>query len=63
MLAPMAARLPLPFVCLIGVLLALAGCSRPPPFAQLSGVLLAPQLDEVSGMAASRTFADTLANI
>ena len=56
----MAARLPLPLVSLIGVLLALAGCSRPPPFAQLSGVLLAPQLDEVSGMAASRTFPDTL---
>ena len=56
----MAARLPLPFLSLFGVLLALAGCDRPPPFAQLSGVLLAPQLDEVSGMAASHTFPDTL---
>jgi hypothetical protein len=60
MLATMASRPTLPLLSLFGVLLALAACSRPPPFAQLSGVMLAPQLDEVSGMAASRTFADTL---
>lgn len=46
---------------LLAVALAAAGCSEPPPpFAQLSGLILAPQLDEISGLAASRTHADTL---
>jgi hypothetical protein len=41
--------------------LALAGCNAsPPPFAQLSGLILAPRLDEISGMAASRAHDDTL---
>ena len=38
-----------------------AGCSAPPPpFAQLSGLIVAPQLDELSGLAASRVHDDTL---
>lgn len=42
-------------------LLALAGCARPqPPFAQLSGLLLDSQLDEVSGLAASHRHSDVL---
>ena len=45
---------------LLGVMLAVAGCGQAPPFAQLSGLILAQQLDEVSGMAASRSHADTL---
>ncbi len=41
--------------------LALAGCNAsPPPFAQLSGLIIAPGLDEISGMATSRAHADTL---
>jgi hypothetical protein len=34
--------------------LLLACAAQPPPFAQLSGMLLAAQLDEISGLAASR---------
>lgn len=46
---------------LLGFALAAAGCSAPPPpFAQLSGLVLAPQLDELSGLAASRAHPDTL---
>lgn len=46
---------------LAATMLALAGCgASPPPFAQLSGLILAPQLDEISGMAASRAHDDTL---
>jgi hypothetical protein len=46
---------------LLAAALAIAGCSAsPPPFAQLSGLILAPQLDEVSGLAASRTHPGTL---
>jgi hypothetical protein len=37
-----------------------AGCSDPPPFAQLSGLMLDAQLDEVSGLAASHRHPDTL---
>ncbi len=51
------------FPALVSVLLAmmLAGCSTPPPpFVQLSGLITAPQLDEVSGLAASRVHPDTL---
>ncbi|HSR65915.1 MAG TPA: hypothetical protein VLM17_09995 [Xanthomonadaceae bacterium] len=47
----------------LSILLAvlLAGCGvRPLPFAQLSGLLVDPQLDEVSGLAASRAHPDTL---
>ena len=41
--------------------LALAGCARSqPPFAQLSGLLLDSQLDEVSGLAASHRHGDVL---
>ena len=53
-----------PSLVLVSVLLAMtlapAGCSAPPPFAQLSGLIIAPQLDELSGIAASRAHADTL---
>lgn len=39
----------------------LAACSAPQaPFAQLSGLMLDAQLDEISGLAASRQHADTL---
>lgn len=42
-------------------LLALAGCARSErPFAQLSGLLLDSQLDEVSGLAASHGHGDVL---
>ena len=46
---------------LAGALAALAaGCNAPPPFTQLSGLMLDAQLDEVSGLAASRRHPDTL---
>lgn len=46
---------------LAALLLTLAACSAPqPPFAQLSGLVLDAQLDEISGLAASRQHADTL---
>jgi hypothetical protein len=53
---PNAARLAL------AVLLAAAAtaCDRPPPFAQISGLVLDAQLDEISGMAASRRDDDVL---
>lgn len=63
MLAAMASRV-FPSLMLVSVLLAMTlaagGCSAPPPFAQLSGLIIAPQLDELSGIAASRAHADTL---
>jgi hypothetical protein len=37
-----------------------AGCSAPPPFTQLSGLMLDAQLDEVSGLAVSSRHPDTL---
>lgn len=46
---------------LIAALLALAGCARSErPFAQLSGLLLDSQLDEISGLAASHRHDDVL---
>lgn len=46
---------------LAATLAASAGCGAPPPpFAQLSGLILDPQLDEISGLAASHTHVDTL---
>jgi hypothetical protein len=61
MLVAMARPVPLSFLwSLLGLLLAVAGCEQEPPFAQLSGLILAQQLDEISGMAASRAHADTL---
>jgi hypothetical protein len=40
--------------------LACAACDSPPPFVQLSGLVLDPQLQEISGVAASRLHDDTL---
>ncbi|MDB6163718.1 MAG: putative integral rane domain protein [Xanthomonadaceae bacterium] len=58
MLARMPARaFPSPLALLLCA--ALAGCSQPPPFAQLAGLIVAPQLNELSGMAASRVDPDT----
>ena len=47
---------------LLAAMLALAAaCSAPPPpFAQVSGLVLSPRLDEISGLAASRVHPDTL---
>lgn len=57
----MALRLsPLLVTVLLAATLSVAGCSAPPPFAQLSGLIISPQLDELSGLAASRVHADTL---
>ncbi len=60
----MAVRPILPMILrfvLAGALAALAaGCNAPPPFTQLSGLMLDAQLDEVSGLAASRRHPDTL---
>ena len=47
-------------VLLAGALLGVGGCGEPPPFAQLSGLILAPQLDEISGLATSHAHPDTL---
>jgi hypothetical protein len=44
----------------LALCLLLGGCSEPPPFAQLSGLILDPHLDEISGLAASRGHSDTL---
>ena len=45
----------------VATLLAAPGCSAPPPpFAQLSGVILDTRLADLSGLAASRGHADTL---
>jgi len=52
---------PAPTAVVLAALLAmLAGCGAPPPFAQLSGLMLDAQLDEVSGLAASLRHDDTL---
>lgn len=52
---------PLPTALIAAALLALAACARPEqPFAQLSGLLLDSQLDEVSGLAASHRHGDVL---
>ena len=40
--------------------LACAACDAPPPFVQLSGLVLDARLQEISGVAASRRHADTL---
>src|SRR3546814_6816256 len=48
-----------PRLLLSGLLLAATGCSAP-PFTQLSGLMLDAELDEASGLAASRRHADTL---
>ncbi|HET8819576.1 MAG TPA: hypothetical protein VFM73_08545 [Xanthomonadaceae bacterium] len=56
---PRAARTPA--LLLAGTLIAATGCAlAPQPFAQLSGLLLDPRLDEVSGLAASERHADVL---
>ena len=50
-------------IAAVALLLALAACAdteRTPPGAQLSGVLLDPQLNEISGLAASRRHRDVL---
>ncbi len=55
------ARRPAPTTALLAVLLAVvAGCSAPPPFAQLSGLMLDARLGEVSGLAVSARHPDTL---
>lgn len=52
---------PARLLLLAALLALLAACSAPtPPFAQLSGMLLDAQLDEVSGLAASRAHDDLL---
>lgn len=52
---------PLPTALIAAASLALAACARPEqPFAQLSGLLLDSQLDEVSGLAASHRHGDVL---
>jgi hypothetical protein len=58
MLATMQARVSRYFGSMV-LGLTLTACSQPVPFAQLSGVLMAPQLDEISGMAASHAHPDT----
>lgn len=40
---------------LLAASLLVSACTAPPPFAQLSGMLLDARLDEISGLAASRT--------
>lgn len=53
-------RLLLP-LAVVAALAQLAACSvQKPPFAQLSGMLMDERLDEVSGLAASRTHEDVL---
>ena len=58
----MAALRPARIVASLAVVLVavLAGCSAPPPFAQLSGLMLDAQLDEISGLAASGRHDDVL---
>ena len=57
----MTARRPAtPRVLLAALLAVAAGCSAPPPFAQLSGLMLDAQLDEVSGLAVSMRHDDVL---
>jgi hypothetical protein len=52
---------PAPTLAVLAALLALlGGCSAPPPFAQLSGLMLDARLDEISGLAASRRHDDVL---
>ena len=52
---------PLPTIA-VAVLLAgaLAACDSPPPFVQLSGLVLDARLQEISGIAASRRHSDTV---
>ena len=45
---------------LLAASLLLAACTAPPPFAQLSGMLLDARLDEISGLAASHTHDNVL---
>ena len=56
------ARRPVPIAALLAVLLlaVAGGCSAPPPFAQLSGLMLDADLGEVSGLAVSARHEDTL---
>lgn len=56
------ARRPAPIAALFAVLLlaVAGGCSAPPPFAQLSGLMLDADLGEVSGLAVSARHEDTL---
>ena len=50
-----------PAIAMLGVLLALLpGCDSPPPFVQLSGLVLDARLQEISGVAASRRDDDRL---
>ena len=50
-----------PAALLLGLVLAGTGCAlSPQPFAQLSGLLMDPRLDEVSGLAASHRHEDVL---
>lgn len=54
------AILPTTALLLTSALLAVAGCDAPDPSsAQLSGLIVDPQLDEISGLAASRAHPDT----
>ncbi|MEO5566484.1 MAG: hypothetical protein ABIR05_07490, partial [Luteimonas sp.] len=55
-----ALRLALAGVLVAAVAALAAGCSAAPPFAQISGLMLDAQLDEISGLAASHRHADTL---
>ncbi|HEU4813616.1 MAG TPA: hypothetical protein VFS99_05250 [Xanthomonadaceae bacterium] len=52
---------PLPLALVLGIALLGASCAlSPQPFAQLSGLLMDPRLDEVSGLVASRRHDDVL---
>lgn len=52
---------PARFACFLVICLAMAGCeAAAPPFAQLSGMLMDNELDEISGLAASHSHPDVL---
>ncbi|TAK39482.1 MAG: hypothetical protein EPO30_03015 [Lysobacteraceae bacterium] len=52
---------PAPAIVVVALLLgALAACDTPPPFVQLSGLVLDARLQEISGIAASRRHPDTV---
>ena len=51
---------PAPAIVVVALLLGLAACDAPPPFVQLSGLVLDARLQEISGIAASRRHADTV---